>query len=245
MSTDPVLLLTRPRAASERFLSALDDAGITGFRAIVSPLLAIRRRPALPPIDPEATLVFTSANAVQAYAALGGPEGRVTHAVGDATAAAARAIGLDAVSAGGDIDALFAHLVAERVSGPVVHLRGAISRGDLAGRLRAAGIDAADAVLYDQPVREFTSEAQDALAGPIPVVAPLFSPRTARAFALHRPFGAPILAAAMSEAVAEAFCPAAPHKLAVAIRPDAAAMVVTAAELLVAAAALETGGGAE
>lgn len=39
--TQPLLLLTRPRAASERFVQELAEDGISGFTPVISPLIEV------------------------------------------------------------------------------------------------------------------------------------------------------------------------------------------------------------
>ncbi|MGI8842005.1 MAG: uroporphyrinogen-III synthase, partial [Caulobacteraceae bacterium] len=96
-----------------------------GFAPVVAPLLAVRAV-GEGPIDlvGVGALAFTSANAVAAFAARS-PEGVVpVFAVGEATAAAARAAGFSAVvSADGDVAALAATIAARAgaLTGAVLH----------------------------------------------------------------------------------------------------------------------------
>ncbi|SLN24741.1 uroporphyrinogen-III synthase [Roseivivax jejudonensis] len=245
MSAPVPLLLTRPEAGSARFLERLRARHLDGFVPVVSPLISIVHRPHLPEIPPDTLLVFTSAHAVQAYAGAGGPPGAHAFAVGDATAAAARDAGLEPVSAGGTVETLLTHLLAKRPDKPILHLRGRVTRGDLVGRLRAEGLTAGAAIVYDQPACPLSTEARAALDATAPVIAPVFSPRTARLLARAAPIRAPLLVAAMSNRVADALEPLAPLRMHVAEAPDAAAMADAVAALLQEAAMLEAGGGAE
>jgi len=79
---------------------------------VVTPLLAIRPIPQpAPDLTGVATLAFTSANGVAAFAALTPERSHRVFTVGDATAQAARAAGFAQVeSAGGDLDRLAALL---------------------------------------------------------------------------------------------------------------------------------------
>ena len=245
MPPAPVLLLTRPRDASERFASEV--AGVLGASApefCISPLMRVDFAGRLPDMADAAALVFTSANGVRAYAAAGGPRGLPSFAVGEATAEAARRAGIAAEAAGGDARALVTHLAARRPSGRIVHVRGEHARGDVAARLREAGLRAEEAVLYRQVLLPFSDRARALLSGRAPVVAPLFSPRTAEQFARQHRGGAPLWILAMSEAVARRVSHLPARRIAVATRPDAPAMLAGVAGLLESAVRLESGEGA-
>jgi uroporphyrinogen-III synthase len=235
--TAPLLLLTRPQAASEGFAAALCDRG-AWFQAIVSPALEIRPIGPLPDAEGVAGLIVTSAQGVAAWCALGGRTDLPVYAVGDATARAAQAEGMKAHSASGDADALVSMLANLRPAGRLLHLRGTHSRGSVADRLRAAGLKVDEAVIYDQPELAPTEAACAALAGQRPVVTPLFSPRSA-AILGKWPIKAPLLVAAMSEAVAKAVPTTHIRMLRVASHPDSGAILDVTAELLGIAAGLE------
>lgn len=205
--TQPLLLLTRPRAASERFVQELAEDGISGFTPVISPLIEVEPTGPLPPMEGITGLIFTSANAVRAYAELGGAPLPLCYAVGEATARAARDLGMAPRVAGGDAESLLAAILGDAPGGQLLHLRGTHARGDLAARLGAAGQPCLEAVIYDQPTRPLTAEAIAALQGRLPVVVPLFSPRTARIFvdaAAAVSATAPLFAAYMSAEVAGA-----------------------------------------
>ncbi|SEL51169.1 uroporphyrinogen-III synthase [Roseivivax marinus] len=241
----PVLLITRPEPGATRTANALRQAAGATFQTVISPLLAMRFRGALPVIGAGDVPVFTSMNGVRAYRKGGGPAGRRALAVGDATAAAACEAGLETVSAGGDVESLIALVLRDPPSGRLVHLRGLETRGDLGSRLRAAGLVCDEAVVYEQTSQPLSKAGQAALAGTSPVVTPVFSPRTAAELALYSPANAPVFVAAMSPAVADALSPLAPRRVLIAEAPTAAAMQAATLRLLPEAAALETGGGAE
>src|SRR5690349_11856358 len=94
-------LVTRPRAEATGLAAALAELGI---EAIVEPLLDIHYRAAkAPDLAGAQALLCTSANGVRALARLCGERAVPLFAVGDATAARARADGfLRVESAGGD-----------------------------------------------------------------------------------------------------------------------------------------------
>lgn len=199
----PVILLTRPEESSRSLIAVL--APILGDRVswCVSPLMDIVLDPQLPDLSGIKTLVFTSRHGVDAYVAAGGPRDLRCYTVGDATARTARAAGLHAISASGDADALVARILADSDDGPMLHLRGEHARGDIAHRLRQAGRIAAEQVVYAQRPRPLNAGAQTALVGEIPVILPLFSPRSAALLGAG-PVAAPVYVIAMSDAIMRA-----------------------------------------
>lgn len=179
--TVAAVLVTRPEpGASEtaRRLAAL------GYAPVLAPVLSIVPRPlAAPPRAPQAVLV-TSANALPAL-----PD--ALHAtpllaVGDATAAKARAAGFaQVVSAGRDAEAL-ALLVAERcrpAEGPLLLASGEGQGLTLAAELRRRGFRVQRRIAYAaQPAATFPVEARSALDAGRLRAALFFSPETARVF---------------------------------------------------------------
>jgi uroporphyrinogen-III synthase len=127
-------------------------------------------------------------------------------AVGDATRDAAMNAGFVVHSADGDADALIALIRDSNAKGPLIHLRGVHSRGNIAARLTFAGIKTDESVIYDQPELPLNADAIQAIEGKQPVVAPLFSPRTAALLAAYG-VKAQLSVAAMSESVAKAAAP--------------------------------------
>lgn len=197
--TPPILLMTRPRAASERFVSMLAERRVALGEIVISPAIGIE--PLLvPSLDGAGGVILTSANAVTGLKA---PPGLRAWCVGDATAAAAEAAGFDVVNAGGSIDDLVPLIVADRPAGRLHYLRGGHVSSDLLGRLTRAGLNVKEHVVYAQPRQVPTQAAEAALAGKDRVVAPLFSPRSAAIFAgWAADAAADISVVAMSDAVA-------------------------------------------
>ncbi len=211
------ILLTRPRAQSETLAETLRAAG--AGRILIAPLIEIVPGDRLPDVPGGALL--TSANAARAWTTLNGRPGLPAWVVGPGTASAARAAGFDVRGVAPDATAL-ASLVPPDAP-PLVHLRGTVQRGDLAGALRARGISAIDAVLYDQEARSLTPAAR-ALLEEGPVLVPLYSPRTAARLRTECPAALTghLRVVALSDAVA-AESPVPP--LAVAATPDGPAML--------------------
>lgn len=232
----PVVLLTRPHAAALRFAAALRDR-LGPVEVLVAPLIEIAALPFAAGL-PARGLIFASAEGVEHFA--GGDPRRDLPAwcVGARTAAVARSLGFAAAedAAFADAEALVAALLAQGPAGPLLHVRGVHARGDIAARLVAGGIPAAEVVVYDQRRLPLSAAAAAAALGPAPLVVPLFSPRTAAlAGAALAGAAAPIRAAAISAAAAEAWLRAAGRPAAVAVRPDGEAMLALTARLLAAA----------
>ncbi|MDX1819441.1 MAG: uroporphyrinogen-III synthase [Paracoccaceae bacterium] len=201
--TRPVILLTRPEASSRRMAALL--AARFGERVgfCISPVMEIVPDPRLPALDGIRTLIFTSANGVAAYVSALGPKTLPCYTVGDATARAAQEAGLKAISAGGDAEALIKRIIHDGALGPMLHLRGAHARGDIAERLSAQGCPASQAIVYSQSACPLTEEALALLQGQGPVILPLFSPRSA-ALMGDGPVEAPVYVVAMSQNVVDA-----------------------------------------
>ena len=233
-SRAPTILLTRPLPQSQRFAAAL--AGMGGVAVVISPLMAPHLlRPALPLRD-YAAVILTSETGAQAAAGLG-PLPERAYCVGDRTAQVARDLGFEAISAQGDARALRALILAQGEVGPLLHLRGQDTRGDLAENLTAGGIGTDSVVVYDQSPQPLTPEAVAVIAAGGPLIVPVFSPRSARLLvqALADKAHGPLWLAALSPAVAEELRPLRPDGLETAERSDAEAMVLAVQRLIASA----------
>ncbi|MBW7922256.1 MAG: uroporphyrinogen-III synthase [Rubellimicrobium sp.] len=221
-NADPVLLLTRPAPAAERFMAELGD--VAGIEVIRSPVIRIAQLDvALPDIHP-AALILTSENGVQAAARLGLAP-LPAFVVGPRTEAVARASGFDPAPPVPDAKALYAHLLALRPAGPLLHVRGEHASGRVGPRLTEAGVPVVELIAYAQHALPPSDAARAVLAGARPVVLPLFSPRSAALVAgWGRPV-APLHVAAISDAAAAKAAPLAPRSVAVAATPDGPGMV--------------------
>ena len=224
----PAILLTRPIAQSLRFAQTLRDRFGSELSIVISPLMETRfLEPALP-VQPWEALILTSETAakfMQRISAQNKWMPERAFCVGDRTALVAAEAGLKTMSAQGDANALYDLILAQKVMGPLLHLRGEESRGDLAKRLVSAGLETFEAVIYRQIPQPMTVEAITLLTGKDPVLVPLFSPRSAELFddEFRRIGGqAFVIVAALSRAVAMAFSG---NLVNVATQPDAAAVV--------------------
>jgi uroporphyrinogen-III synthase len=229
------VILTRPAAQGDRFAADLRARFGDAVQVILSPLIA--------PVFPAVTLpdgafravILTSETGAQAAARVPGVP-RLAWCVGDRTAEAARALGFEAQSAAGDADALVAAVLASDESGPLIHLRGRDSRGEVASRLTAAGLPTAELIVYAQEAQPLTDAARALLAGDDAVIVPLFSPRTAQLFAATQP-KAPLFIAALSPVVAAGLGDLACQRLTFADHPDAKALLQALVPLIAAARA--------
>lgn len=209
------LLVTRPDEDAGPLVEALTGLG---HEAIAAPLLAIRPvEGAVIPDTPWQAVLITSANGARAIGARR-EMARLSQipvlAVGEASAAAARVAGFaDVTVAGGNVHALVG-LALGRLSpggGPLLHIAGAVTAGDLKGMLEARGFSVDRIVLYEAVTAgELPEVAVAALRGRQVDGALFYSPRTARQFAdLVRDAGleqelVTLTAYCLSNAVAEA-----------------------------------------
>lgn len=179
------ILVTRP---IDDVAPLADRLAARGHAVLVEPLLSIELLdgPMLDIAGVQAILL-TSANGARAVARRIAARDLPVLAVGDATAAAARAAGFaDVASANGDVEDL-ARLARERLkpgSGPLLHAAGSVTAGDLARQLGEAGFTLRREVLYRAEPAAALSEATRAAFAADGIDSVLFfSPRTAATFA--------------------------------------------------------------
>lgn len=218
----PICIITRPMAAGQAFCAQLQDVRLS---CILSPLLQIRSVDVSIQNDSYKSVILTSAHAACRLVALDVPKSRVVYCVGEKTALAARDAGYSAVAGPGDADGLVDWIPAQSPVGPILHLRGAHSRGDVAKRLTDTGLKTEEIVVYEQLACDLSTEAHQALEGDQLCILPLFSPRTAVILGEESRPKAPIHVVAMSHAVADACSWAAPASITIADAPTADAMV--------------------
>jgi len=226
------VLVTRPREDARALAGTLAARGI---ESVVAPLLDIVPRAAELDLASVQALLLTSANGARALGHATARRDLPVLAVGEATAAAARAEGFAEVAVGGGDVAALAELARVRLDpdrGPLLHVAGSAVAGDLAGHLGAAGFSVRRVVLYEARAAtrlpEIAAAALD--AGTLDAVL-LFSPRTARHFvtlvaeAGRGPALRRLRALCLSQAVAEAAGAAEWRALSVARRPDQGALL--------------------
>lgn len=178
----PRVLVTRSEPGASQTAERLIAAGYT---PIIEPVFAIAPiTVAIPDFD---ALAFTSANGVRELAKLSSRRDIPVFCVGARTAEAARDAGFaDAASADGDVEALSV-LIEDRLpkTSRLLHAGNEEARGDLTGRLRAAGFTAEFVAIFR--------------AAPAPAPGPVLRAHLAgkpefEAVLIHSPRGAAILA---------------------------------------------------
>lgn len=230
------LLMTRPRAEAEAFVADLPE----DLRARLTPLFCPLMR--IVPLGTEVSMagiagvIFTSANGV---ACAGAGRELPAYCVGPKTARVAQAAGWRVALTCPDAEHLIAALTDLAPEGPLLHLRGVHSSGDIVGRLSARGIETRALPLYDQVLELLDDPARAALAGPEPVIVPLFSPRMARHFAEICAGSAPLYLAPISAAAAKAVENTGARAIEVAKTPDSPGLVAAVARLLAVACRVE------
>ena len=212
-STPAKLLLTRPLPMSQAFLT--DCEARIGHRldAEISPLLRIEPVGELPDLDEFDTVIATSGHAVQRLGER--LQDRRVATVGRKTAALAANLGAMATALGEDVETF---LASRPNLGRAIFCRGVHSRGNLADRLIAQGNLVTEAVIYDQVSQPLSASAKRLLTETRPVIAPVFSPRTAALLSVY-PITAPLSVIVISPATAEAWT--GPGDVRVAAQPDA------------------------
>lgn len=239
MSGDrPLVLLTRPRAQSERFARTLADRVGPAVEVAIAPVMEIATVEGEIPLEGVGGLVFTSENGVAAFARATPDRSLPAYCVGDRTAAAARDAGLKARSARGTAVELIETIAADPPKGQLLHLRGEHARGDVAGALVARGLPAAERVVYAQRALPLPARLGERIAAAPATIVPLFSPRSAGLVAewLDAPPRRLVLVT-MSPAVTAAWTGPRPDLLREAPRPDADAMLQALVEAIEATAA--------
>ncbi|GAA6191456.1 uroporphyrinogen-III synthase [Phaeobacter sp. NW0010-22] len=226
------LLMTRPRAASHRFVAQLSPELQETLEVICSPLLDIQPTGTAIDLTGVRGLIFTSSNGVNIAARQVEDRELPVFCVGAATTEMAHRAGWQATNAGETSEALIGALLQRRPESPLLHLRGEHVRGNIAQTLTQLGLSVRDQAIYDQRLLEFSPEARAALDGVAPVIAPLFSPRTARQFADLGAGNAPIWFAALSDAVAKPLETISFQDLRIAKRPESDAMCKTVEKLV-------------
>lgn len=179
------LLVTRPAEDGEATAQKLRARG---YDPILSPLLTITvlADAPLPDLTDYHGLIVTSANGVRALAERTGRRGDLILAVGDHTAAKARALGFTQVeSASGDAVVLV-NYVRDRLDpedGKLLHVRGETIAVDPVPLLEGAGFTVDSCSLYRaDPSEGLSATAITALAAGTVAGVLLYSPRSAKLF---------------------------------------------------------------
>jgi len=216
--------MTRPQRAAERFVAGLPANLRARLIPVYSPLVRIVAISSSLEFNDARGVIFTSSNGVAIAAGLTDRRDLPCYCVGEATTLAAQQAGWQAHCAGATSEALIRAMKHAPPTGPLLHIRGTHSRGNVAARLAALGIPTRQQAIYDQPLLPLNHAADTVLAGGDPVIVPLFSPRTARQFANLVTGRAPLYLAALSEAVGNQVKALKYQELSVSQYPNADAM---------------------
>lgn len=178
LSGAPVLLMTRPQKAAERFVAELDPNLRDAANIVYSPVLEIKSTGAVPVFDQFSGFIFSSA---QVFGFLPAGQGRTCFCVGAQTAAQARTCGWRVAGVFDTAEQLVAGI--ETTLEPLLHISGLHRRGEIAERLTAKGIRTEVTVVYRQDPKDLSVTAHEVLSSGVPVVLPVFSPRSAQILA--------------------------------------------------------------
>lgn len=238
----PTILLTRAEDAAAEFAGRLRAEFSCGVNIVLSPLMRIEHI-SDQPADHNgfASVIFTSRNAVRAFAARTTRRDWPCYCAGDATATAAMQAGFRAISANGTARDLATLLMRDKPGTPCLYARGDHVASDLAETLNSAGIETIESVLYRQKSQDLNDKARALLNRENPVILPLFSPRSTRIFFDQDTGSAPILVAAISDNAAQCVPADRVVDLRVSSAPTTPAMLDTLKALFDAANRLEGG----
>jgi len=178
------LLVTRPLEDAQELAGVLQAAG---HDVLVDPVLEIVPTTEEPPkLDGVQALLATSANGVRAFAKLTPRRDLELFAVGSATAEVARLLGFTKIARAEGHVAGLARLTAARLEpekGPLMHIAGRHTAGDLKSLLEAHGFKVERQVLYTaRAAQALCKETQQRLASQTLDGVLFFSPRSARIF---------------------------------------------------------------
>lgn len=217
------LLMTRSVAATRQFWNNLPAEVRADLQLVASPLLNIAPVAFEVEIPAYKAVIFSSVNAV-VHASKQSVRSEAI-CVGTRTTATAMQYSWRATCLGQTAEQLIAAALREKgATGPLVHLHGRHTRGDIARRLTDGGVHCDQHVIYDQVLTHLSAEAKNSLRSNKRHIVPLFSPRTAQRFAYECGTAANIFFLAMSDAVAEPLKSLDYMELQISRAPDAASM---------------------
>ena len=173
------ILLTRPHDQALRFSEDLVSLGVISKNILVDPITKIEGVDVLYNFSPVRGLLITSANAV-AYlpAALVGSK-LPTFCVGEATTRAALKQGLMAQNLAKTAQGLYNVLSSRFLEGRLLHLRGTHTTLDFEAYFWDTPIEVQNLIIYQQIAQDLQPETYTLLQGMVPIVLPIFSPRSA------------------------------------------------------------------
>lgn len=221
----PHVLIIRPNPSAQVFADRLRDNLGKDCAICLSPIMRIEEIvPQRIDVSDYVGFVITSSHAAASAARIGAAQGMECYCVGEATAHKARDAGLRVLMTALNADALADRLQNSAIQGKLLYLRGSHVASDLSKRLNRAGLETDEEILYRQVDEILTPEALALLQGNAPVILPLFSSRSAALFFEQASVSAPLLVAAISEAVAKHVPSSVATTLRIAEAPTAEAM---------------------
>ena len=222
------ILITRPQEDGKEIAARLAERG---HQALLAPLLTPRFHDGPEPdLKGVQAILATSANGIRAFVRRSGRRDFSVFAVGPQTAEEARKSGFTEVrNADGDAKALaLAATLWAAKKGVLLHVCGDDAPGTLAENLILRGFKVRRCPLYAiEPATSLPDEARAALAARALDAAMFFSPKSARIFGLLAD-GLPtddLTALCISPATAQALSPTPFARIAVAARPNQAAIL--------------------
>lgn len=219
------ILITRPTESAGEFAKQLRASLGQDVPLILSPLIRVKHLAPEIHLSNVQTLIFTSAHAVRAFAALS-PERRFTcYVVGSSTGYAARRAGFEPIEGGGTAESLAEKIRKDRPAGTWLYLRGKHIAFDLKGALADLGPGLVESVVYEQCATALTADAKRALSNSSAVVLPLFSPRSAKLFFDGQAWKGDLFVGALSENIATVVPKSGVTTLMVADTPTSGAML--------------------
>ncbi|NDH72139.1 MAG: uroporphyrinogen-III synthase, partial [Rhodobacteraceae bacterium] len=147
---EPKIILTRPEPGLTKFLGQLAQE-IPSANVYCEALQVIDFIPYQGDLTRYSGFVFTSSNGVRAAKRWNLPT-RLGFGVGKVTTELARSYCDPVYDGGSDVEALIALIESMMPDGPLLHIRGRVSIGNLATRLSEYGIETHEAVGYEQNV---------------------------------------------------------------------------------------------
>lgn len=229
------VILTRPAAQGARFAELVRENCGPNVRVIISPLMAVEHITPDLGQDTYSAVIFTSEPAVKATQTFHGTLPALAYCVGEHTSLVAQEAGFSTRTANGDAATLIALIQTAQEQGPLVHLRGRDTRGQVAERLNSAGIVTFETIVYAQNPVPLSQEARAVLGAAFPVILPVFSPRSADMLAValaQTGVTAPLVIVAFSPAVAGRLIDAGLTPRLVASHPDARSMLAAIQQAL-------------
>ena len=172
----PLILLTRPTAASERVALSLKDLGAPILKA---PLQAIEPSGIFPDLSLDELIITTSAHAAAIVAYGRRLDGFKAAVVGERSAQIMTNAGADVRFTCPTATDLVQAISSAGKSEPCHYLRGKFTSVNLEEMLKNAGLETHSTQIYTQRPLPPGRDLQDALRGDIPLIVPLYSARSA------------------------------------------------------------------